>query len=290
MLNRMCTIIQAFIFKGCGSGAGRFAPMIRPIALLVLAASLFMLAACSEGDQEPKGPKTTTMTSTTATIGAHALVFQRIGGGLDRVKTPSLASSETGSTILVSVGRGQIAAFEAPTDNLNSVPYTQIDSAHRYANWNNSGTALYALENARGGAEHIVATRTPPEDEVTLAVVEVFGSRIEDVAWTEALLPNKFLRPDRWLSRQNTVTSASVETAGPATLVAFWWGDADVEGDKTAEPNNGFQVIEAVLEPGALVQCAVAVKHVSEAGRYDVSWTSSPPQGAQMWLVAVADE
>ena len=48
-------------------------------------------------------------------------------------------------------------------------------------------------------------------------------------------------------------------------------------------------MIDSLLEEGSLVQCAVAVKHVEKAGTYDVNWTATPIQGAQMWLVAVAD-
>jgi len=38
---------------------------------------------------------------------------------------------------------------------------------------------------------------------------------------------------------------------------------------------------------GALVQCAVAKKTVSAAGTYNVTWTSTLIQGAQLWLAAV---
>jgi len=229
------------------------------------------------------------MKQSTVTLGAHALVFQRMKGGLDTLRTPPLSTANTGSTLLVSVGRGQFAAFEAPTDNRNDAPYVQLDSAHTYTDWPSSGTALYALEDARGGEGHVIGTRTPPEDEITLAAVEVRGGPVEDVAWREALYPDSFRRLRHILFSQNSVTSASVQTSGPATLVAFWWGDAGEWGLKTATPDNGFEVIDAVLEPGALVQCAVAVRHVDEAGRYEVTWTSSPLQGAQLWLVAVAD-
>jgi hypothetical protein len=84
------------------------------------------------------------------------------------------------------------------------------------------------------------------------------------------------------------VTSASVTTTGPATLVAFWWGDAPAQDDpQTAVPDNGFTPVDAVLEPHNLVQCVVAVKNVTAAGTYNVTWTSTPVQGAQLWLIAV---
>ena len=72
-----------------------------------------------------------------------------------------------------------------------------------------------------------------------------------------------------------------------APVLWWWWGDADVQNDKTAVPDNGFTVIDSVLAQGALVQCAVAVRQVAAAGSYNVTWTSTPQQGAQLWLVAV---
>jgi len=52
-------------------------------------------------------------------------------------------------------------------------------------------------------------------------------------------------------------------------------------------PDNGFVVVDSVLAAGALVQCAVAVREVADAGTYDVTWTATPTQGAQLWIVAV---
>jgi len=78
-----------------------------------------------------------------------------------------------------------------------------------------------------------------------------------------------------------------VTTTGPATLVAFWWGDAPPPMVKTAVPNNGFTVIDSFLDEGELVQCAVAVKNVAAAGTYDVTWVATPAQGAQLWLIAI---
>lgn len=69
--------------------------------------------------------------------------------------------------------------------------------------------------------------------------------------------------------------------------MAFWWGDAGVDDDKTAVPDGGFTVVESILQAGALVQCAVAVREVAAAGTYHVTWTATPVQGAQLWLVAV---
>jgi hypothetical protein len=209
-----------------------------------------------------------------ATMGAHSLVFQRLDGGLSTLSTPPLSTGAAGRTLIVSVGRGDVGAFAPPFDNKSNMPYVQLGTTHTYTNWPRSGTALYALVDGEGGVDHVISASTPPMDEVTLAAIEIVGTRISDFAWNEVLAGSP-------------ITSRKITTTGPATLVAFWWGDGGVRHDKTALPNNGFQVIDAVLESGALVQCAVAVKHVTDAGSYDVTWKAKPWQGAQLWIVAV---
>ena len=131
-------------------------------------------------------------------------------------------------------------------------------------------------EQAAGGAGYVVTAAKPaPADETTLSVVEVInGGQLGEVRWSEVLAG----RPQ---------TSESVTTTGPALLVAWWWGDANVKFDKTAVPDNGFTVIDAILLEGALVQCAVAVRQVSEAGTWQINWTATPLQGAQLWIAAV---
>jgi hypothetical protein len=195
------------------------------------------------------------------------------------VSTPALVASglsarESGSTLLVCVGRGLLNSV-APTDSAGNA-YIQLGVSHTYALWPTSGTALYACEKARGMASLTVSVGKPIiTDETTMSVVEVAGGGVvRDVQWREVL-------------RDQPVTSASVTTTGPALLVAWWWGDAGVEEDKTAVADNGFTVIHSILESGSLVQCAVAVRQVSEPGSYNVTWTATPLQGAQLWLVAV---
>jgi hypothetical protein len=209
-------------------------------------------------------------------VGAHALVFQRQSApqGKATISTPALTTAATGSTILVSQGRGILTAFELPTDNKGNAPYVQLGQAHPYDRYRDSGTALYAFAKVKGGSGHVISANTPPSDEITLSAVEVKGTVIQDFQWKEVLMGSP-------------LTSPKVTTTGPATLVAWWWGDAGVDSNKTAVPNNGFQVIDSVLVSGALVQSAVAVKEVTAAGSYDVTWTSTPVQGAQLWIVAV---
>ena len=137
-----------------------------------------------------------------------------------------------------------------------------------------SGTALYVSQSINSGSKHTVSTGHVSGDETTLAVVEVPGGGIVTQRWSEVLVGNP-------------ITSQSIATTGPATLIAFWWGDADGSVAHTAVPNNGFAVIDSFLDAGSLVQCAVAVKRVTAAGTYSVTWTSSPGQGAQLWIAAV---
>lgn len=208
-------------------------------------------------------------------VGVHGLAFYRHNvNSPTTISTPVLGTQAAGSTIVVSVGRGNRYVFDLPTDNMGNAPYQQLGTEQKYTRYQDSGTALYAFPNAVGGSGHVVRTTTPADDEITLAAVEVVGgTRIQQFEWNEAL--------------SAPLTSRSVTTTGPATLVAFWWGDAGVQSDKTAVPNNDFFVVDSILQSGALVQCAVAVKNVTAAGTYNVTWTATPAQGAQLWLVAV---
>jgi hypothetical protein len=214
---------------------------------------------------------------------AHGLVFYRQfdpdHGQDSSIATPPLITQPSGGTMIVNVGRGDITAFALPTDSRGNAPYQQLGATHNYTHFPTSGTALYAFPGASGGANFRVFASTKPGDEITLAVVEVAdGTQIQDVQWNEVVQP----------ATPIPVTSRSVTTTGPATLVAFWWGDSPALAvPQTAVPNNGFTPIDSVLEPGNLVQCAVAVKNVTAAGTYNVTWTSTPVQGAQLWLVAV---
>ena len=183
-------------------------------------------------------------------------------------------NTQAGGTLLVSVGRGDIQAHAVPTDTVGDA-FAQQGATHPYTLWQSSGTALYAATSIAAGNGNVVRTSTAAGDETTLAVVEVAGgSQVVDVQWNEVL-------------SGHPLTSGTVTTTGPARLVAFWWGDAGVDMDKTAVPDNGFVVVDAILLSGALVQCAGATREVASAGTYSVTWTSTPLQGAQLWLVAV---
>lgn len=190
------------------------------------------------------------------------------------ISTPPMVTNESGSTIIVGIGRGNRWGQFVPFDNMGNGPYQQLGETHAYTRWPAAGTDLYACPTANGGGDHIVTVPIHLGEEVTVMAVEVTGGGlIEDFAWREVL--------------SGDVTSAPVTTTGPATLVAYWWGDGGLVPD-VVEANNGFVVVESMLEQGWVVQGAVAVKDVDTAGTYDVTWTTSDPiQGAQLWLIAV---
>jgi hypothetical protein len=238
---------------------------------------LLVIAACSS-------PKTLDAPGVTGEVppgqpgqpsaAAHGLAYYGLETNFNTsISTPALATQATGSTLIVSVGRGKASAFALPTDSKGNT-YQQLGSVEKYTRYPDSGTAVYAVPGATGGAGLIVTTSNAKQDEITLAAVEVANAtHVQDQQWTEQLAA--------------PLQSKSVTTTGPATLVAFWWGDAPEPMVKTATPNNGFTVVDSVLDSGALVQCAVAVKNVAQAGTYDVTWTATPAQGAQLWLIAV---
>ncbi|OUM04440.1 hypothetical protein [Variovorax sp. JS1663] len=274
LLRRMCALATVGVASGgatltsCGGGGGGGGGGSAALAAAALAPGA---AAAPAPAPAPAPPSS----STAPALGAHTLAFTI----LDRVSSPTLSTSAfatraTGSTLLVCVGRGVLVA-SLPRDNAGNT-FVQLGTPHTYTLWPNSGTALYACAQARGRDGHVVTAETPKvTDETTLTAVEIVnGGVVRDVQWRE-------------VPSGQPLTSASVTTTGPALLVAWWWGDAGVDQNKTAVPNNGFTVIDSVLASGALVQCAVAARQVAAAGTYNVTWASTPQQGAQLWLVAV---
>jgi hypothetical protein len=224
--------------------------------------------------------------------GAHGLAYYKLADprypeNTTSISTPKITTAASGSTIVVSIGRGDINKFAAaaalPVDTAGNAPYQQ-QGPNPYENYPNSGTALYMFTNAHGGPGFQVTTSTGRNnngqlDEITIAAVEVVeGTQIVDQVWNRPSKP----------STSVPIASNGVTTTGPATLVAFWWGDAFPGTPQSAMPGNGFSLIDTnAFETDSFVQCAVAVKNVSAAGTYNVTWTSSPIQGAQLWLVAV---
>lgn len=203
-------------------------------------------------------------------------------GSLAPLETPAVAA-ESGSTFIACVGRGHKDSFGAlgpPTDGQGNV-YGELEVVHAYAGFPESGTAAYAAPHAEGSSELRISAANGRNssgntDEITLFFVEVRrGSAVHDVVWNE-------VEPSQ---PPTTVTSATVSTSGPATLVACWFGDASALSH--IEPDASFTLLDQQLEATSHVQGALAVRNVASAGTYSVTWTATPAQNAQMWLIAV---
>ncbi len=275
-LKPLCAIASALVAAGCGKSATTPGSPSGPMT--------------SDGSPIGDGPG---HTSGMPGVGGHGLAYYKLSdprypASTTSISTPKMTTSATGSTIVVSIGRGDKTKFALasalPTDNMGNAPY-QTQGEHAYSPPNDpSGTALYTFTNAHGGPDFQVTTGTGQNskgqlDEITIAAVEVVeGTRIVDQTWNEAAEP----------SPSAPVTSQSVTTTGAATLVAFWWGEAFPRTPQSATPGNDFSLLDSnAYETDSFVQCAVAAKNVSAAGTYNVTWTSDPPQGAQLWLVAI---
>jgi hypothetical protein len=210
------------------------------------------------------------------TLGAHGMVFHGIGGSVGRLLSTPAATTQSGSTMLAFVGKGSIWNLSAPVDNKGNTPYVQVGTIHEYTRWPGQGTAVYAVNSIVGGANHIVSEDDAnTSDEVSFATVEVRnGGVIQDYKWNEVL-------------HSSVQTSQSVTTTGPATLVAIWYGDDASSTPSNPVPSNGFTVIHGNSNGSQSVQMFVATKDVPAAGTYSVTWTTTPLQGAQLYLVAV---
>jgi hypothetical protein len=213
---------------------------------------------------------------------AHGLAYYKLGANAaTSISTPAMTTQASGSTIVVSIGRGNKKLFALPTDTKGNAPYVQQGDVQPYTQFPESGTALYTFKPARGGAGFKITASTGKndsgqDDEITVAAVEVAASG--------KLLPIAYNQ----VPEGQPLTSRSVTTDGPATLVAFWWGDGFPRTPQSAKPNNDFILLDTnAQETDSFVQCAVAVKTVTAAGTYDITWTPTPSQGAQLWLVGV---
>lgn len=270
------------------------------VEILCAIGSALLAAGCGKSPATPDSPGMKPMDAAPVDVpphmpgtpgaAAHGLAYYKLAdpnypSSTTSISTPKLTTSATGSTIVVSVGRGDGTKFTGATvtDTAGNAPY-QKQGPHPYTAFPESGTALYTFTGARGGPGFQVTTSTGQNakgqlDEITIAAVEVVeGTQIQDQQWNEVVQP----------STPVPVTSKSVTTTGPATLVAFWWGDGFPRTPQSASPDSGFTLIDTnAQETDSFVQCAVAVKNVPAAGTYSVTWTSTPIQGAQLWLVAV---
>lgn len=233
-------------------------------------------------------------------LGAHTLLTQSEGDGSSPAVTSTLHTQESGSSLLVLVA-GHADNDGAPTDNYGNT-WKRVGEPVTYNGYDGRFNArAYIAIDAHGGKRHAVQIEKAgsPNGEITIPFVEiVHAGRLQDVAQNyptpgvAARAANKLARawqgvvgsPD---TTNTMLTSGTVTTTGPATLVAVWLGDAYIYS-MSAVPGDDFKVIDSYLHlpPNSGVQAAVAVKQVPAAGTYSVTWNGTPAQGAILWLFA----
>jgi len=211
------------------------------------------------------------------TVGGHGFSHHTLRSSSGGPVTTPAMTTQSGSTMLVFVGRESIYNLTLPYDNMGNAPYVQMGPSHIYAEWDPEGTAMYAFPSITGGANHVVSVNDPAGQftEVSFEAVEVRnGGVVQDYKWNEVL-------------NATIQTSASVTTTGPATLVAVWFGEDASSTPSVAIPNAGFTIIDGTGNSVDTVQIFIATKDVAAAGTYSMTWTTTPLQSAELYLVAV---
>lgn len=210
-------------------------------------------------------------------LGAHVFLAQSEGLGVSPATTTPVDTQHTGS-VFVAFNAGYASNGGAPRDSFGN-RWKALGQPQTYANYGDRFTVQgFVVTDGTGGPMHTVTIdkRGEPRGELSLPFVEVrHASRIAAVARSYA---NGALQ----------VASDSVTVDGPATLLAFWWGDGGVKR-MTVTPGDGFTLIDAfvALPDESGVQGAVAWRQVDAPGTYRVHWTVAPVQGAALWLIAV---
>jgi len=211
-------------------------------------------------------------------VGAHGYVQQNYGSGSNPAQV-TLSTQASGSSFLLGMG-GRITDIDnGPSDN-HSNAYSQIGSITDYTDWANYGTAMWWARQGAGGAGHTFSQFVTTSDEITVFALELKG--------VQRLHTQSFSQRGN-TGATSTQTSGSVTTSQASILVAFWWGSGPAAGQNhSASPNNGFQLLDffGTDNPQGYVQGGVAYRYAATPGTYDVTWTHSPVQGAQLWLLA----
>lgn len=210
-----------------------------------------------------------------STLGAHTLLAQSEGMGASPAITHPVTTQTSGSSLIVFNG-GYAGNTTPPVDSYSN-RWKQLGRPVTYGNgYGGFDVKAYIAQSVKGGANHTVSIvkNANAAGEISIPFIEVRQAILHDVAQSYA-------------ATGPVLTSDSVTTTGPATLIAVWWGDGGVTR-MTAVPNNGFSVIDSFLRlpDNSGVQCAVAYRQVDTAGTYNVSWLGAPLQGAILWLFA----
>lgn len=229
-------------------------------------------------------------------LGQHTLLAQADGLGTAKATTAPLVTQASGSSLVVLVG-GYTNNSAPPTDSYAN-RWQALGPPVVYSGFEGRFNArAYVALDANGGPGHTVSfiKAATPKGEITAPFIEIAHAGALQAVAQSYVEPGIVSRTGDKLAHlwgtkgggAVVVTSDSVNTTGPATLLAVWWGDSRALS-MTAVPGDGFKLIEQYLDlpPQSGVQCAVAVKRVTAAGTYNVRWTASPVQGAILWLFA----
>jgi len=214
--------------------------------------------------------------SAASSLGSHTLLGHEDGNSPAIAVTTPITTAASGSALVV-FSAGYATNDHAPTDNYANT-WQRLGDPVVYRGYDGVfDVKAYLAMDAGGGSAHRVTIEKNgvPAGEITVPFIE-----IRDAGVLQALAQN-------YPPAGSTLTSGNVTTTGPATLVAFWWGDAGGL-HHSAVPGDGFTIIENFVDlpPNSAVQCVVASKQVAAAGTYHVSWATSPAQGAPLWLFA----
>jgi len=217
-----------------------------------------------------------THASASSSLGAHTLLAHEDGHGASVATTAPIDTAASASTLLV-FSAGYTDNDRPPTDSYANA-WMQLGDPVIYRGYNGEfNVTAYLVLQAQGGTAHTVSIvkNNVPTGEITVPFIE-----IRDAGALQSVAVN-------YPPASGLLSSGTVTTTGPATLIAVWWGDA-TGLHHSAVPDNGFSIIENFVDlpPNSAVQCVVAARQVSEAGTYQVNWTTSPEQGAPLWLLA----
>ncbi|QWT21694.1 hypothetical protein KPL74_06725 [Bacillus sp. NP157] len=210
-------------------------------------------------------------------LGAHVFLGQGEGLGTDPAVTPAMDTAPTGS-VLIAFNAGY-ASNDGRLEDTYANRWKSLGRPMTYANYGErfDVKAFVALA-AKGGTGHRVSIAKPgePKGELSLPFIEV-----RNATRVQAMAQN-------YADPSMVVASKSITVDGPATLLAFWWGDGGVKR-MTAVPGDGFTLIDSFLQlpDESGVQGAVAWRQVDSAGTYQVHWTVAPVQGAALWIIAI---
>lgn len=234
---------------------------------------LFTLLASPAG----ASPATDAATAPAPSLGAHVFLGQGEGLGVTPATTPAV-DTQAAHSVFVVFNAGYASNDAAPVDTYGN-RWKRLGHAMTYADYGGRfNVNAWVARDARGGAGHRVSIdkRGEPKGELSLPFVEV---RNATGAVTFA---------QSYAESAAVIASQDITVGGPATLLAFWWGDGGVKR-MTVTPGDGFQLIDAFVQlpDESGVQGAVAWRQVDAAGTYRVHWSVEPAQGAALWIVAI---